>query len=140
MYRDDVVDLYKQKVVYNFGLLKDFAVIYFKLKLLMPNEKEARIRFIQVIKNWFIYNKNESDVLKYIYKEYKNIEDDENVDEVLEILDEYFEKTFEYYDYILEGYEAMIEFKDVYRSLFKEPDFEVLTEVNKNDLIKKISR
>ena len=140
MYNDDVKDLYKQKAECNIQMIKDFIIIYFKLLIVMPNEKEIRDKFVFMIKEWFKYDKRESEVLKYIYKEYGHIEDDLEVDEVLEILDEIFENMFNYYDDFLEGYETMLELKQMYRANVSNPSFETLTDDMQKSLIKKITK
>jgi len=140
MYRDDVKDLKRQKLIYDLKMIKEFIIIYGKLIFSMPNEIKSRKELVFLIREWFLYSKREREILNFILLEYGNIEDDLNVEEVLAILDEIFENMFDYYDDILEGYEGMLETRDVYRSKYNKADFETLSEEKKDELIKLIMR
>ena len=139
MFKPEIKEKIREKYEYDFYILKEYITIYLKLFLFLKDTKELRSKFTSFIKNYYLYSLLEYQLLFKI----KNIKYQENLEticiDLLDKMDSIFFKLFHYNEYILSGYEDAITCNDSKRAIIVKREFEVLSQDDKNEFIKKLN-
>jgi hypothetical protein len=109
MYRDNIADLFSQKRESNRFVLTDFILLYIKMKVFVPHFINEREELVRVVSEYFKCDKNESQVLRYINKNFGKIEEEETIDDLLDEFDEMAQNQYNYFQELVIGYESVLE-------------------------------
>lgn len=116
MYKQVIKELKQEKKEALTSILKDYYLLYIKLKIGYPNLIDE-VTIIQIlINNYIRYDNNEKEVLNEIKKIYGNIEYNEKIEQLLNEFDDIFKNYYIYMDIILSNYEEILN-KDIIETI-----------------------
>ena len=116
MYKEVVKELKKEKKEALISILKDYYLLYIKIKIGYPNLLYENNTIQLLINHYIECDNNEKEVLNEITKSFGKLEYNETIEQLLYEFDEIFKNYYLYIDSILSNYEEILN-KDIIETI-----------------------